>query len=440
MTPDELKAKVNRIVIVIMENRSFDNVLGYLRHPQQGNRNDVEGIEDLNNPAYANANSDSEAIFPFWMDDNALLSDLPHERDEVKEQLAHSTLSNEYEMNGFVKAYEDTFHSAVAKPPVMGLLQAKDLPTTATLADRYTVCDNWFACLPTSTAPNRMMSMCGYTEIDTTNALVPDQKTVYDWLLAHEVSWRVYSAGLPFLTLMPRLSPLLLTSHFRRFGDLEQTLKTDFPIDKPHVIFVEPDYYDSPIHFDGACDNHPPLPMAPGEVFLGKICRILSNDAGWAKTLLVITYDEHGGFFDHVPPKPIKYRNSKAGISFDSTGPRVPAIVAGRFARKGVAHELLDNTSILQMLADRFGEPGESYSPEVAGRLHQGIQTLTKVLTDTGESSAIQLPAMPALKPLPTTRTARSPLTQAFDNAAKRLVAQHGIEALAKFPELGSRA
>jgi phospholipase C len=81
-------------------------------------------------------------------------------------------------MTGFVKAFEDEFHTAVSKPVVLGLLCPEDVPATGKLAAQYTVCDNWFACIPTSTAPNRLMSMCGFTSHRDTGILLPDQTTV----------------------------------------------------------------------------------------------------------------------------------------------------------------------------------------------------------------------------------------------------------------------
>jgi hypothetical protein len=72
-----------------------------------------------------------------------------------------------------------------------GLLTPRSVPATGALAGKYTVCNRWFACVPTSTAPNRLMSMCGYTDIRDTGISVPDQDTVYDWLIRHGVPWRV---------------------------------------------------------------------------------------------------------------------------------------------------------------------------------------------------------------------------------------------------------
>ncbi len=436
MTPDELKQKVGTLVVVMMENRSFDNVLGYLRHPEGGNRPEVEGIEDFQNDRYVNKNTDGLARRPSWRTDAPFVSDLPHNSGGVREQLSWSPLAKTHLMDGFVRAFEDQCHSIVDDPPVMGLLQAKDLPTTAPLAEQYTVCDNWFACVPTSTAPNRLMSMCGATPLAETGVLLPDQQTVYDWLLGHNVRWRVYAAGLPFFALMPRMAPLVLTGHFKRLSDLEKDVMEEPVGDWPQVIFIEPDYYDCPVHFHPPCDNHAPLAMAPGESFVREVYQSLTaNLDKWSRSVFVLTYDEHGGLFDHVPPLPITYRHPN-GVSFDTTGPRTPTIIGGPFApKRGVCKRPLDNTSILQLLAETFGSPGESYSSEVLGRSQQGIESLSVVLDAAAGNTEICTmgsgtgAAAPGSVP-------ESDLRKAFDGAIRALAARHQTEAMLKYPEL----
>lgn len=433
----ELVQNVDTIVIVMMENRSFDHVLGHLSNPQYGNRPDVDGIADTSDRAYLNPGHGGVQIAPFFMDDGALESDLPHDKASVATQIAYARASDSFLMNGFVHAFENEFHTSVDRPSVMALLTPQSIPTTAALAAQYTVCDRWFACLPTSTAPNRLMSMCGDSSIDETHIFLPDQPTVYDWLLSHGVRWRVYSAGFPFLMLMKRVAPLLLTSHFRRLGDLEKDALDDTDDPWPQVIFVEPDYYECPIHLHGACDNHPPLAMAPGEAFLAQVYGALTgNSARWARTVLIVTYDEHGGFFDHVPPLRLKYCNPAGGVSFDSTGPRIPAIVAGPFAPKGAAHGPFDNTSILQLLAERFGGPGETYSSTVVGR-GETMASVSTILSAIAANTAVV--ATPAARPSGEETRAQQgipALRSAFDGALKNLVIQHRAEALAKYPEL----
>src|SRR5665213_2932064 len=98
MNRDELRAKLQTIVIVIMENRSFDHVLGHLRDPAQENRADVEGIDVLANPRYINPSLDGVGIGPFWMADAPFPSDMPHGKGDVQTQLAASQVAGTHLM------------------------------------------------------------------------------------------------------------------------------------------------------------------------------------------------------------------------------------------------------------------------------------------------------------------------------------------------------
>jgi len=419
---------------VMMENRSFDHVLGYLRHPAYGSRTDVDGIEDLANAAYVNINLDGEAKSPFWMPDGPLLSDPPHDSGGTAAEMKYSALAKRYLMTGFVEAFENRTHSKMAAPQVMGLLRPQDLPTTSVLADQYCVCDRWFASVPTSSQPNRLMAFCGATPLHDLATLLPDQPTVYDWLIDHGVRWRVYAAGLPFFVLMPRVAELVLTSRFRRLGELAHDLATDASYERPQVIFIEPDYYNSPVHLQPPCDDHPLLAMAAGEAFVAQVYQTLAQSPLWRRSVFVLTYDEHGGFFDHVPPLPVTYRHP-SGVAFDTTGLRTPAIIAGPYAPRGVSHLALDHTSVLQLLADRFGRAGESYSTQVQDRRRQGIHSVTEILDPAANNTRLCQFAAPANIAAPTVAD-DSDLRAAFDTAIRELVSGHESEALSKYPEL----
>ncbi len=433
MTPDELKHNVDTIVIVMMENRSFDHVLGYLRHPMYGKRSDVDGVADLTSEAYININLDGQVKRPFWMPDGPLLGDPPHDSGGAKVQMKYSPLARRYLMTGFVEAFENRTHSKLTAPPVMGLLRPQDLPTTSALADQYCVCDRWFACAPSSTQPNRLLALSGTTPLRDLASVLPDLPTVYDWLTQHGVRWRVYAAGLPFFVMMPRLLELVLTDHFRRLGELAHDLATEPPGQRPQVIFIEPDYDDAPIHLQPPCDNHAPLAMAAGEAFVAQVYQVLAPSPVWQRSVFILTYDEHGGFFDHVPPLPVTYHHP-SGVAFDTTGLRVPAIVAGPYAPRGVSHVPLDHTSILQLLAERFGSAGEHYSADVQDRQRQGIHSVSEVLEAAASNTRpcrFAPPANPAAPP-----AHPSDLRAAFDTALHTLVSKHPTEALRKYPEL----
>lgn len=434
MTPQELRSHVDTIVVLMFENRSFDNVLGHLSHPDFGNRVDVDGIRDLDHVDWLNQNGAGIGIAPFWMNDDPLITDLPHELDRVRDQLAFSAMRNAYSMNGFVRAYEAYAHSAFAHPATMGLLRPDGVPVTTALANQYTVCDRWFSCAPTSTAPNRLLSMCGTTSIDETNVVVPNTRTVYDWCRDRDIPFRVYAAGLPFFTLMPRMHRYIYTHEFRRFDELASDVVQQSNAEWPNVIFIEPDYTDSPIHFRSPCCNHPPTPMAPGEAFLAETYAALTaNPDRWARTVFIVTYDEHGGFWDHVPPAPITFRNGT--INFATTGPRLPVVVCGPFAPRGAAHELLDNTSILQLIAERFGN-GETYSSEVAERALQGVRSVSTIL-DAGADNTQVLSPPAVANAAQVQPSARSAIYDGFVVGGRDLVAQDP-SILDKYPELAN--
>jgi phospholipase C len=446
MNRQELLDRVDTIVIVMMESRSFDHLLGTLCQPQFGGRTDIDGVKSVLDPNCANRAGDGTLAFPFIMRDAPLTNDLPHERDFVAIQLAPSKITGGPTMTGFVEAYEKaTGTSGVNNPPPMALLTPADLPTTSFLAREYAVCDRWFAPIPASTQPNRLMAISGFTQRDVTiSGLLPDQHTLFQWLDAHQIRWRVYSAGLSFFTLMPKMWPELLTPRFRRLADLSFDIVHEADDTRPQVIVIEPDYDDTPVHLSGhACDNHPPLPMSFGEAFLRQVYEALtSNPGAWQRTVMIVTYDEHGGFHDHVAPLPVHCPPPPGADypPFETTGVRVPTVVASPLVQRGVAkHENLDHTSILALLAERFGQPGEIYSAEVAARTTAGIASVSAVL-DSGppRTDVPRIPPTPlaAVASLKTWAEPVSAMGRAYAIAIEQFARAHGKDALAKFPEI----
>jgi len=446
MNRQELLDRVDTIVIVMMENRSFDHLLGTMCQSQFGGRTDIDGVRSLLDPNLANPASDGTLVFPFIMRDVPLTNDLPHERDFVSVQLAPSNIAGGPTMTGFVKAYEKaTGTTGVKDPPPMGLLTPHDLPTTSFLAREYAVCDRWFAPIPASTQPNRLMAISGYTQRDNTiSGLLPNQDTLFQWLDAHQVRWRVYSAGLSFFTLMPRMWQDLLSDRFRRLPALSFDFVHEPDASRPQVIVVEPDYDDTPVHLSGhACDNHPPLPMSFGEAFVRQVYEALTSNPGrWQRTVMIVTYDEHGGFHDHVPPLRVPCPPPPGAnyVPFETTGVRVPTIVASPLVQRGVAkHANLDHTSILALLAERFGQPGETYSPAVAARTDAGIASVSAVL-DSGppRSDVPHIPesAISAAASLKTWAEPVGAMGNSYASAIEQFAQAHGVDALAKYPEI----
>jgi phospholipase C len=130
----------------------------------------------------------------------------------------------------------------------MGFFAPPQIPITDFLAQNYMICDRWFAPLPASTQPNRLVALSGYSQIDVTRSdLLPDQTLVFDWLSRHDVRWRVYHSGISFLLLFQSMWANAVSDRFRRFNALAADLQNEPDATFPQVIFIEPAYHDSPV-------------------------------------------------------------------------------------------------------------------------------------------------------------------------------------------------
>jgi phospholipase C len=195
----------------------------------------------------------------------------------------------------------------------------------------------------------------------------------------------------------------------------------------PQVIFVEPTYTDAP-HWGFPSDDHPPSSVAWGQAFLLKVYLGLATSKHWPRSALVVTYDEHGGFFDHFSPIALRTNPPQAADypPFESSGVRVPGMVISPFVdERTVFHDNLDNISILKLLGEKCG--GGSYSPAVTERK---VQSLSEVFNRSSPRTDIPSPPRPsAISPIGSANVV------AMHAAAQRMMAQ-ATNAAEKFPEL----
>jgi phospholipase C len=421
---------IDTIVIVLMENRSFDHMLGYLGLPPYSLP--IEGLQKCNDPRYVNPYKD-QSYSSFHMSRLDMPHDPPHERAWIASQIGDMS-HGERKMTGFVESYYKNGQlpgpGPGVQPEVMGYFTPGEIPVTDFFARNFAVCDHWFSSIPASTQPNRLMAMSGYTLIDGNVDLLKDQYLVYDWLNDHRVSWRVYHEGIPFFALMPRWIPRLLEEHFRGFGQMANDFRDESEATFPEVIFVEPTYTDAP-HLGMPSDDHPPTSVLGGQNFLRKVyMSLIDNSSRWARTVMILTYDEHGGFFDHYSPLPIATNPPKRAkyAAFDSSGVRVPGLVISPLVPQGTIYTRpLDHTSILQFLANKFGK-GETYSDEVEhrGRIFTG-QISDMLSLDTPREEVLLPPGLMEGENVNVT---------AFRKAAASMT-DHDANAMTnKFPEL----
>jgi phospholipase C len=368
--------RIKTIVVAMMENRSFDHILGYLGLPDSGHplAARIEGIQKAN-LYYAH-----DTFPPAPITSPSINPDPPHEREDIAIQIG----SLPGPMKGFVESYREKCPDADAKR-VMEYCTKGYLPTTDFLARSFTICDNWFACLPASTLPNRLMAFSGYALVDHTPSgplqvaenLFHDNPDdlVYDWLDARGIGWRLYYSGSFFFMQMPRMLGRYeadLQGAQTLFRSIDQ-LRDDFQSgDVPAVVFIEPLYQqDFRRGSAAATDNHSPASLYGGETFLTRVYDALSvNPVIWNHLLAIVTYDEHGSLFDHIKPPAIRTdppSGAQYAQGFDTLGVRVPSILISPFVNAaGLYEKVLDHTSILKLLGEKFG--GGRYTDPVDAR------------------------------------------------------------------------
>jgi phospholipase C len=466
--PSDVGAGIDTIVLVMMENRSFDHLLGWMSLPPYGNRTDIDGLKgpidsgtkELTEPAYQNR-ARNKVWRPFIAEkDVRLASDLPHGRNRVRTQMRYvlpgylkDVQTGEkygkegFAMDGFADAHFEE-HADLpwgSRPDPMMMMPPALVPATAFLAREFMVCDRWFSPIPTDTHPNRLMSLCGYTKIDETDGKPPDHESVVDWCDGQNLRWRVYAESFSFITLFTMARPGALEGdqkHFRNVSHLAHDFQGEHAATFPQVIIVEPAYSDDPF-VSKPNDNHPPNPMGPGERFLADVYRAVTiNKERWKRTVVIVCYDEHGGFFDHVPP--FRVTTDSPGFeddawqdkaSFMTSGPRVPAIIVSPLVARASHSSLrFDHTSVLQFLAD-VAVPGHAYSEVVARRHKEGqIHSLSEVLAESPvREVAPVMPPIPMAAPAKAAAAgqAKTAGMQAFDNARQGLASQRKDAAVA---------
>ncbi len=404
--------EIATVVVVMLENRSFDHLLGFMSHESFAyRRTDVDGLHQHSSTFdWDNPDTAGNLYAPTATLDGYLPCDLPHSRRHVEIQLDSGG------MTGFIKAYFDL--QQIDRTPVpMRFCRPSDVPVTAALANEYLICDRWFASLPDDTFPNRLMALSGYTRIDDTSVikppfhLIPDQTTIFDWLKKKGVEFRLFVDADPVTNLGPPTNLWLMKSQWGHAWSNAHTfdvLEKEWPDDKvkaPQVIYCEPFYNDfaTALGTHGGC-NHPPLPMSYGESFLKRVYKTLTSNAKkWKQTMLVVCYDEHGGFFDHVNPPGMKYgpppdAQWKDMSPFTTLGVRVPGIVISPWVkRNAVFEDLLDHTSILQLMVDKFGDPADlAFFGDAPSRKDNRVHSLAETLTaQAANMNVVALPDPP---------------------------------------------
>jgi phospholipase C len=315
LRPEDLD--IETVIFVMMENRSFDHYFGALSSSEGRS---VDGLR----PGLGNPDVDGTVIEPFRMDLRCV-ADPPHGWVSSREQV------NGGANDGFVREHhetvvEDGFPAERARE-VMGYHDRGHIPFYYGLADEFALCDRWFSSVLGPTWPNRMYLNSAQSNGRMTNAFPEDLNVGFTWPTIWD---RLNDAGIDWGAYYGDLSLLLLWGHLRTgpLRSFEQFVDDALSGNLPSVCQIEPTYFDA-----NANDDHPPHDFARGQAFISTIVNAVAQGPQWSKSLIILTYDEHGGFFDHVPPPTVE--DERAAEGFDQLGVRVPGLIISPYTRRG---------------------------------------------------------------------------------------------------------
>jgi phospholipase C len=325
--PNPTDSGIDHVVVVMMENRSFDHILGWL----PGADGKQAGLTYLDR---ANLPHSTHPLAPDYQ--GCGHSDPDHSYNGARVEY------NGGACDGWMRAgNNDEF--------AIGYYGANDVPFFARAAVDWTACDRYFAAIMGPTFPNRMYQHAAQTD-RLSNTFEPSTlPTIWDRLSAAGLTGRYYFQDAPFLGLWgPKYVPI--SRPYRSFLLACATGRL------PHVSYVDPRFIEE---LTGTTsDDHPHADIRNGQAFLNQVYTAVTTSPAWRRTLLVINYDEWGGFFEHVPPSaaPIPPATQAAGDTDGLRGFRVPCLLISPFAaRRLVTHKLFDHTSVLRFIEWRWG-------------------------------------------------------------------------------------
>jgi phospholipase C len=398
-------SQIKHVIVVMFENRSFDNMLGWLyadgtpppdRFLPGTNRAPFEGLNPAlwnpSNESYFNGDPPAKVqISPSAPDTTTPDVDPEEQYQYVTEQIYGTEQPNEhptFAMMGFVVNYQKKV-SPAQSVQMMQPFSVGQLPVLSGLARNYASSDAWFSSVPSQTWANRSFVHAGTSNGNVDNGVLPNPldwnvPTIFNVLSDIGIAWNVYADTeiTPSLTrtMFPKLWPLEFDQHFKSFEDFQADCKAG---SLPAYSFVEPSFVEKPN------DQHPPHDVAAGEQFLLSIWEAVSQSRAWNDTLLIITFDEHGGTYDHVlPPWGATCPDDKSdpgreGFSFNRFGVRVPMVVVSPWIQERTVFRTdtdvpYDHTSILATLRDWLKIPGEKM---LSSKRIPNAPTLSQLLT-----------------------------------------------------------
>ena len=425
------KSNIRHVVVLLLENRSFDHLLGDFRRinpdcdgADPGRTNTLERDGELRvyqQQASTRFLSYSDSGFDphhEFVDVSLQLGSLANPRmDGFAASAANSLPGADGKVASTLTAdqREELIQSVMSYFPLGDSDSADSLPALHALARNFTVCDRWFASVPGPTWPNRFFAMMGSCHgrvkmPDSAENIVTavtdiaaqlGQETIFSLL---DDDQQIYSDyDFPLSTLLNGASALHSLEDFRQDAAANRLRK---------FSWIEPNYSSD---LSLATSQHPPEHILRGDQLIANVYNALRGSDAWANSLFVVLYDEHGGFYDHVAPPPaIKPDADRADVdfAFDRLGVRVPAALASPWLKAGIARNadgtkpIFDHTSLLAFVCDLFdlGAKKVNLGARTAQAAHFGDADIWLATPRDGSQTPAFLPS--ALPPADAAETA----------------------------------
>ncbi|WCJ28856.1 non-specific phospholipase C2 [Euphorbia peplus] len=332
---------IKTVVVLVMENRSFDHMLGWMKKLNP----EINGVDGTEWNRLNASDPSSEKLY--FKDESVYVDPDPgHSFQAIREQIFGSNETSSEKpppMSGFAQQAFAMDNTTTMARDVMNGFRPESVAVYSSLVSQFAVFDRWFASVPSSTQPNRLYVHSGTSAGATSN--IPGllikgypQRTIFENLDDAGIDWGIYFQNIPATLFYRNLRKVKYIGNFHSY---DLSFKNDAKKGKlPGYVVVEQRYMDTKLQ--PANDDHPSHDVYQGQMFVKEVYETLRSSPQWNETLMVITYDEHGGFFDHVAT-PVRGVPSPDGIvgpepflfKFDRLGVRVPTIVVSPWINKG---------------------------------------------------------------------------------------------------------
>ncbi len=368
--------RIDHIVVLMLENRSFDNMLGWQFGLDPGTFNLTDRGERIG--VWGNEGIDYATMTIPNPDPGELFTDMTYqlfERYFVPDDLHPPPVPT---MGGFVRNYENqTIGTTLPYDPraIMHCFHPAQVPVTSLLARTFGVADRWFSSAPCQTWPNRFFVHTATADGWVNNAPVPDEwkvaerfpydmPTIFNQIKEHwwdiDKGWRIYFHDAPQSIVLSKLWDHL--DHFHGYDRFTQDVADG---DLQPYSFIEPRFFPNVEENLLANDQHPPHDVTVGEQLIAGVYNTLRASSYWTKTLLIVIWDEPGGCYDSIPPGPAQPpddgrspKPGQNGFTFNRYGARVPALLVSPYIPAGIVRPSgdvpFDHTSVIKTVRERF--------------------------------------------------------------------------------------